>query len=202
MSATVVVFDLGNVLITWDRSLLFGQLISDPDELQFFLDNVFTLEANRDLDSGTPLSVVTAKVAAEHPQHAAVINELASRWRETLGGPIDESVEIFRELKARDVRLYALSNWGADTFAMIEHDFDFLAEFDGLIISGREGVTKPDPEIFTIMCKRHGFEPSDAVFIDDSPSNIATADTMGFDALLFRSADELRGQLVERSMLD
>lgn len=201
MTASVVVFDLGNVLISWDRSLLFGQLISDPEELQFFLDNVFTLEANQDLDRGTPLPEVTAKVSAAYPQHASVINELTSRWRETLGGPIDESVRIFRELKARDVPVYALSNWGADTFAMIEYDFDFLQEFDGLVISGREGVTKPDPEIFSIMCDRHGFEPPDAVFIDDSPTNIAAADALGFDALLFRSADELRRQLVERSLL-
>jgi len=201
MTDTVVVFDLGNVLIRWDRSLLFGQLIHDADELQFFLENVFSLEANRDLDSGTPLDVVTARIAAAHPEHAAVINELATRWRETLGGPIEESVAIMRELKERHVPLYALSNWGADTFAMIEDDFDFLTEFDALVISGREGVTKPDPKLFNIMCERHGFDPTDAVFIDDSPVNIEAAAELGFDALLFRSADELRQQLVDRSLL-
>ncbi|NNC79776.1 MAG: HAD family phosphatase [Acidimicrobiales bacterium] len=201
MSVSVVVFDLGNVLITWDRALLFGQLIGDPDELNYFLDNVFTLEANQALDRGMPLPEVTARIAAAHPEHADTINELASRWRETLGGPIEESVTILRELKARQVPLYALSNWGADTFGMIQHEFDFLEEFDGLVISGREGVIKPEAEIFAIMCERHGFEPADAVFIDDSAANISAAEALGFDSLLFRSAGELREQLLERGLL-
>ena len=64
---TIVVFDLGNVLIEWDRRFLYEKLISDPVELQDFLDNVFTLDDNAELDRGTPLAEVAAAVAARHP---------------------------------------------------------------------------------------------------------------------------------------
>lgn len=198
---TIVVFDLGNVLIEWDRRFLYEKLISDPVELQDFLDNVFTLDDNAELDRGTPLAEVAAAVAARHPDKHDLVMAFAHRWKETLGAVIDSSVEVLETLSQNGVTLYALSNWGRDTFASIEADYPFLELFDGLVISGREGVVKPDPAIFRIMCDRYGFEPHAAVFIDDSGANIATAASLGFDALLFDRPERLRQQLIERSLL-
>lgn len=200
-SPDVVVFDLGNVLIEWDRARLFSQLIHDRSELQYFLDNVLTLEANRRLDEGTPLAQVAAEVAAAHPDHGELVFAFADRWRETIGDAIEGSVRILGELAAAGVPIYALSNWGADTFAMVEPDFPFLAWFDGLVISGREGVTKPDPRIYEVLCRRYGFEPDQAVFVDDSPANVESARDLGFDALLFDGPEGLRRALVERGLL-
>lgn len=198
---TIVVFDLGNVLIEWDRRFLYEKLISDPVELQDFLDNVFTLDDNAELDRGTPLAEVAAAVAERHPDKHDLVMAFAHRWKETLGAVIDSSVEVLETLSQNGVTLYALSNWGRDTFASIEADYPFLELFDGLVISGREGVVKPDPAIFRIMCDRYGFEPHAAVFIDDSGANIATAASLGFDALLFDRPERLRQQLIERSLL-
>lgn len=198
---TIVVFDLGNVLIEWDRRFLYEKLISDPVELQDFLDNVFTLDDNAELDRGTPLAEVAAAVAARHPDKHDLVMAFAQRWKETLGAVIDSSVEVLETLSQNGVTLYALSNWGRDTFASIEADYPFLELFDGLVISGREGVVKPDPAIFGVMCDRYGFEPHAAVFIDDSGANIATAASLGFDALLFDRPERLRQQLIERSLL-
>lgn len=198
---TIVVFDLGNVLIEWDRRFLYEKLISDPVELQDFLDNVFTLDDNAELDRGTPLAEVAAAVAARHPDKHDLVMAFAQRWKETLGAVIDSSVEVLETLSQNGVTLYALSNWGRDTFASIEADYPFLELFDGLVISGREGVVKPDPAIFRVMCDRYGFEPHAAVFIDDSGANIATAASLGFDALLFDRPERLRQQLIERSLL-
>ena len=200
-SGRVVVFDLGNVLIRWDRALLYSKLIDDPAELEWFLDNVMTLDANRRLDSGTPLAVVTAEVAHAHPDHRDLVLAFADRWRETLGGLIEGTVAIVDDLAAAGVPMFALSNWGADTFALVESEFEFLEKFEGLVISGREGVTKPDPRIFEIMCERHGFEPEHAVFVDDSPTNVASALSLGFDAILFEGSEQLRNLLVERRLL-
>lgn len=196
-----VVFDLGNVLIEWDRRFLFEKLIDDPDELQWFLDNVFTMADNAELDRGTPLHEVAAAVVQRHPDHREHVLAFADRWPETLGGVIEGSVEILQELSERAVPLFALSNWGRDTFAMIEANYPFLSLFDGLVISGREGVVKPDPAIFELLCERHGLAPVDAVFIDDSGANVATAASLGFDALLFEHPEQLRQQLIERRLL-
>lgn len=196
-----VIFDLGNVLITWDRRNLFGKLIDDPDELQDFLDNVFTMDDNVRLDAGTPLRQVAEDAAARNPDQRELIMTFAERWEETLGDVIDGSVDILRELSERGVRLFALSNWGKDTFAMIEENYPFFEYFDAMVISGREGVVKPDREIFDLLCGRHDVRPSRAIFIDDSPTNIAASMALGFESLLFDNPGLLREQLRERKLL-
>ncbi len=201
-SQRTVVFDLGNVLITWDRRLLYEQLIDDPTELQDFLDNVFTMEDNKELDRGTPLADVANSVAARHPDKHDLVMAFAHRWKETLGDVIEGTVEILEELSDRGVPLYALSNWGKDTFASIEADYPFFERFDGMVISGREGVIKPDAAIYRILCERYGVQAEQAIFIDDSGANIASAMALGFDALLFENPQRLRQQLIERSLLD
>ena len=120
---TVVVFDLGNVLIGWDRALLFSKLIDDADELEHFLSEVYSLEANQELDRGVPLADVVAALSARHPEYQTVLEAFGHRWIETIAGAIDGSVEILEELHTRWTPLYALSNWGAETFAIVEHEF-------------------------------------------------------------------------------
>lgn len=196
-----VIFDLGNVLIEWDRRNLYRKLIADRAELDHFLDNVLTMDDNAKLDSGTPIADVAADVAARHPEHHDLAMAFAVRWKETLGSVIDGSVEILHELKATGITLLALSNWGKDTFASIEADYPFLQLFDGKVISGREGVVKPGREIFDILCERYDVPASRSVFIDDSPANISSATALGFDALLFDNPAILREQLRLRSLL-
>lgn len=197
-----VIFDLGNVLIEWDRRRLYEKLIDDPDELNTFLDTVFTMEDNAELDRGKPLAEVVAEVARRHPDQHELVMAFGQRWKETLGEVITGSVEILRDLHASGVKLLALSNWGKDTFASIEADYDFFDLFDGMVISGREGVVKPDQKIYDILCDRYQVTPSRAVFIDDSAANVATAMMLGFDSLLFDHPDVLRQQLIYRQLLE
>jgi 2-haloacid dehalogenase len=95
------------------------------------------------------------------------------------------------------VPLYALSNWGKDTFAIAQtHErLGFLKHFDGMVISGHEGVIKPDPAIYELLCERYAIEPTDAVFIDDNESNIEAADRLGFHTVLFTNPDDLSTRL-------
>lgn len=199
--ATVVVFDLGNVLITWDRRLLYRQLFASEDELERFLADVYSMEANERFDRGQPLHEFTAELAAAHPHHADAVLALRDRWIETIGPVIDGSVAILRELVDRGVRCFALSNWNAETFALVEPRHEFFDWFDGIVISGREGVVKPDPEIYRILCERHGFAPGEALFVDDSPANVAGARAVGMDAVCFTDPARLRDDLVARGLL-
>lgn len=201
MTARVVVFDLGNVLVRWDRRFLYEQVIADPVELDWFLDNVLTLEENAVLDRGTSLHEMTADLARRHPDHAELVLVFRDRWIETMGGVIDGSLQLLRALVARGVPCFALSNWGRDTFALVESGFDWLELFDGVVISGREGVTKPDPAIFELLCERHGIDPAEALFIDDSPANIDTAAALGFATHQFVDPGSLQQELEARALL-
>ncbi len=192
-----VVFDLGNVLVGWDRRLLFEKLIDDPAELDRFLDEVLTLDVNAELDRGVPLAEVTAALVARFPADQGLIEAFGDRWTETLGPIINGSVAIVEELAAMPVRLFVLSNFGRDTFALTEPHLPFLTHFDDVVISGREGIVKPDPAIFRLLCSRHGVTPARTVFIDDDEANIAVAAELGFQTVHFESPGRLRAALVE-----
>jgi 2-haloacid dehalogenase len=196
-----VVFDLGNVLIRWDRRLLYATVFEDPVELDRFLAEVYTLDANERLDRGQPLAEFCAVLAAEHPRYAAEINVLEERWIETLGPAIPGTVEILRELRAQGVACFALSNWNADTYALTEGVHEFLGWFDGVVLSGREGVTKPDPEIFRRLLDGYGLAPGAVFFTDDAPANVDAARRLGIDAEVFVGPDELRASLQARGLL-
>jgi 2-haloacid dehalogenase len=190
-----VVFDLGNVLVKWDRRLLYEKLIDDEAELDRFLDEVLTLEINADLDRGVSLHDVTAALADRHPDDRELIEAFRDRWPETLGDILHDSVAILEELRAQPLALFALSNWGRETFAQSEPHLPFLRHFDALVISGREGVVKPDPAIFRLLCDRHGTQPESAVFIDDSEANVVAAAALGFETVHFVSPAQCRSEL-------
>ena len=201
MTIDTVVFDLGNVLVRWDRRLIYEQLIDDPTELDRILDEVLTLDDNEELYRGVPLAEVTAALAARHPDHAELIDAFRTRWVETLGGVIHETVAIVEQLRGR-VRLFALSNWGRETFDLGRPRLPFLDGFDGLVISGREGVVKPDPAIFELLCRRHEVDPARALFTDDSPANVTAAAALGFTTVLFESPARLAAALRSHGLLD
>lgn len=194
----VVVFDLGNVIIRWDRAMLFREFYPDPADLDRFLTDVYSLEANDRLDRGQPLAQFTAELADAHPEHRLAIEALATRWVETIGDPITGAVELLIELAEAEVPVYALSNWNAGTFALVQEQHPFFGCFDGIVLSGNEGITKPDPAIFTLVGSRYGFEMHDALFVDDTPANVAAAEAVGMQAVVFRDPPQLRADLRAR----
>lgn len=196
-----VVFDLGNVCITWDRRLLYRPMFADDAALEHFLTEVYSMEANERFDRGQPLAEFTAELAARHPGYATEVLALRDRWIETIGPVIDGTIALLAELRVAGVPLYALSNWNAETFALVEPNHEFFGWFAGTVISGREGITKPDPAIYRLVCDRYGFAPQHALFVDDSPVNVAAALAVGMDAVHFTDPPALRSALVARGLL-
>ena len=109
---------------------------------------------------------------------------------------------ILAELHAAGTRLVGLTNWSAETFPYAEAAFDFLALFEGIVVSGREGVAKPDPSVFDLLLTRYDLDPASTVFVDDSPTNVAAAAAAGLTALVFTGADRLRADLTRLGLLD
>ena len=123
------------------------------------------------------------------------------RWPEMLAGEIPGAVDVLAELRAAGLRLVALSNWSAELFPVARERFDFLAWFEGILISGEVGVNKPNRQIFEHLIERFGIEPATAIFIDDSSANVATAAALGFRAIQFTDAAALRLELVRLGLL-
>jgi 2-haloacid dehalogenase len=114
---------------------------------------------------------------------------------EMTAGPIGETVEVLAEVTTGGTRCLALSNMEPATFAARRARFAFMNWFDGCVISGIEGVAKPDPRIFQILLRRYRLEPAATVFIDDAPANVEAARGLGMRALRYTGAGELRSQL-------
>ena len=123
------------------------------------------------------------------------------RWIETLGEPIKENVALLRRLRASGRPVYALSNFAHETFALAERKHEFLSEFDDRIISGHVGFVKPDAGIYEILFKRTGRQPSELLFIDDSPPNVSASESLGMSAIHYGPGVDLEKELVARGAL-
>ena len=192
---SIVVFDLGGVLIDWNPRHLFRKLIADEATMEHFLATVCTQAWNERQDAGRTFAEAAAVLRTQHPHHAALIDAYGARFDEMLKGPIEGSVTILETLHHRGVPLYALSNWSRETFPLAQRRFAFLRLFRGTVISGAEGVIKPDPRIFRILLERHGIEPDHAVYIDDNPRNATAATALGLHGIHFTDPDKLRREL-------
>jgi 2-haloacid dehalogenase len=115
--------------------------------------------------------------------------------------PMPASIALLHELRARGVALYALSNWNADTFERTRALFPFLGAFDGLVISGRIGLAKPDPRIYRHLLEAHGLAAGEVLFVDDRAPNVEAAGALGIEGLLFEGSALLRAELVRRGLL-
>jgi 2-haloacid dehalogenase len=198
---TTVVFDLGGVLIDWNPRYLYRKLMAE-EEIEPFLTEVGFFAWNHAQDAGGPWSDAVEALAAAHPHRRELIAAFPERFPETLGGSIDGTVALLDELYgAGRTRLLALTNWSSETFPVAIETFGFLEHFEGIVVSGDEGVGKPDPALFQILLDRYGLVPDETVFIDDSPVNIEAAAGLGLVALHFSGPDALRADLSRLGLL-
>lgn len=192
----VFVFDLGNVLIDWDPRYLYRKLFGgDLQAMENFLREVRFFEWNLEQDAGRPFKEAVAEMCDRFPQYCELIRAYDQRYEESLGGPIWPTVEILRELKDVGYPLYALSNWPAEKYHQVRHKFPFFDWFDDIVISGEVRLAKPDARIFELLLTRIGRQAGECLFIDDSPKNIAVAQSLGFQTIHFQSPEQLRQEL-------
>ena len=199
---TTIIFDLGGVLIDWNPEFLYKKIFDDEIEMRNFLETVCTPAWNEEQDAGRTLQEATETLVQEHPAHADYIRAFYGRWEEMLGGAIEGTVEIFKELKnSRKYKIYALTNWSAETFPIAVSRFEFLNWFDGVVVSGTEKKRKPFLEFYEILLNRYNVKPAEAIFIDDNLRNVEAAKKAGMETIHFLSAGELMEKLKEKGIL-
>ena len=98
-------------------------------------------------------------------------------------------------------RTAILSNMGAELLSYMRQEFGWLGRFDHHTWSCELGIAKPDPAIYRYTCEQLGVAPSDALFLDDKPENIAAAESVGLPAIQFSTVEALEGELSRRGLL-
>ncbi|RRH76629.1 HAD family hydrolase [Falsigemmobacter faecalis] len=195
-----IIFDIGNVLIAWDLHRAFDDAYPEAAEFDAFLQRTGFYALNLRADQGTAFADLARAVS--EPTDAALIRSYPARFARSIAAPVPGSWQILRDLKARGHRIHAITNWSQETWpeALRLHP-DLASTFECLVISGREGLLKPDPAIFRLFCARADVAPQDCLFIDDLPANTAGAKAAGMDALPFTGAADLRRELTLRGLL-
>ncbi|GAA4742663.1 HAD family hydrolase [Flavisolibacter ginsenosidimutans] len=202
MNVTTIIFDLGGVLIDWNPAYVFDTLIPEEEKRKHFFENICTHEWNEEQDAGRTIKEANEVLIAKHPEWKEHIEAYYGRWEEMLGGPIEETVEIFRELKeSGHYKMYALTNWSAETFPKALALYEFLHWFDGRLVSGEEKMRKPFPEFFQLLLDRFDIKKEEALFIDDNLRNAEAAKDFGLETIRFTSSAQLRDELERRAIL-
>ncbi len=197
-----IVFDFGGVLIDWSPYHLYRKLLPTDDAVREFLEEIKFSEFNKKLDAGYSFTKMKEELLKKYPRQQELVRAFFERWMECTGETIQPTVDIMREVKSAGYPVYGLSNWSTETFPLLQHRYPFLPELDGYLLSGMAGVAKPDEEIFKIFLARVERSAEDCVFIDDAQMNIDTARRLGFNSILFTSAQQLRAELAAMGVLN
>ena len=191
-----IVFDLGGVLIDWNPRYLFTEVFENHDELEFFLSEICSPDWNEEQDGGRSLQEGTEYLLAKFPDYRSEIIMFYDEWEKMLGGPLEENVDILEKLMAtRKYRIFALTNWSAETFPIALRQFDFLKKFESILVSGVERMRKPQPEFYTLMLDRFEIKPSETIFIDDNKRNVLAAEAMQIPSIHLPPGSSLKHAL-------
>ena len=201
-SIDTFLFDLGNVLINWDPRHVYRKLFAREEEMERFLSDICNHDWNVQMDAGRSFADGIAELVKLHPEQAPLIRAYRERWPEMLGGPIGETVDLLAGLRGNGRRLFALTNWSADTFPIARRQYDFLDWFDHIVVSGEVKLVKPDPAIFRLAIERCALDPARTLFIDDSRVNVESAARIGFATHHFTGPGELRATLADWGLLN
>ncbi len=153
-----VVFDVGRVLFQWELRALFEKLIDDAQELDWFLTNVVTEEWHFEHDRGRALADMVPERIALFPAYEEHINAYATRFNETVPGPVAGSHGIVERLAGKGVPLFCLTNFGDEFWQVFRPTQPIFDHFADIIVSGVEKVAKPEARIYEIVEARSGRE--------------------------------------------
>jgi len=195
-SVDAIIFDLGGVLIDWNPRYVYREIFKTEEETEWFLENITTSEWNENQDAGYPLHKATEELVVKHPEWEPEIKAYYGRWLEMLGDQIHETVEILQQLKQTGkYKLYALTNWSAETFPHALERFDFFNMFEGIVVSGEEKMKKPSAAFYKIIIDRYHLDPLKTIFIDDSLRNIKGTEAVGITGIHFQNPSQLKEAL-------
>jgi 2-haloacid dehalogenase len=196
-----VIFDIGNVLIEWDPRHLYRKLFAEEARMEWFLANICTGAWNLEQDRGRSFADGVRELTLRHPEWAGEIRAYDERWGEMVPGEVPGSVAILDNLLQRHLPTFGISNFSTEKFAYARERFAFLGRLDGIVVSGHEGLLKPDAAIYRLFLERYGRQARRCLFIDDSPANVEGARKIGMNVVRFQGAPQLERELVAFGLL-
>ena len=195
-----VIFDVGMVLLIWEPWRIWGDDFQTRSEVDDFIHEIDFMNWHKSQDGGRTFAEAVADHAEKYPKYAKILGKYDSHWDQSIPGAIEGSVEILKGLQNLNTPLYAITNYPAGKFKLARQRFEFLNVFRDVVVSGEEGILKPDPAIYQVLLDRNGLIASDCIFIDDSQANIDAAIALGIDGILFTEPEDLARAMQDRGV--
>lgn len=190
-----IIFDFGNVLVQWHPEVVYGEFFGDEAKAWWFLRHVADMDFRQRIDAGESMEDCIREKQAQYPEYEQAVELYRSKWREMLTDEVPGMREVISELRARNYEIFGLTNWSMETFPEARAHFGILQMIDRYVVSGAEGLVKPDPRLFQVLLDRYGLKAEECTFVDDNPDNVAAAKGMGMQGILFINAETLRKEL-------
>ncbi|MBX3225388.1 MAG: HAD family phosphatase [Labilithrix sp.] len=180
-----VVFDVGGVLETtpttgW-QARWEARLGLESGEIDARLHDVYRAGSIGAVTLAEAEVQISARLGLDPEQLASVMDELWSEYLGTLNVPLHD---WFRACRPRYKTGILSNSWvGAREREHARYAFGDLC--DTVVYSHEEGIEKPDPRFYAIVCERLGVQPEEVVFLDDVRVNITAARALGMHGVLF-----------------
>lgn len=201
MAVRGVVFDVGNVLFSWDPRFLYRRLIDDDRALDAFLRDVVTHEWHFQHDAGRPFAETGTELSALYPEHADLIAAWGPRFNDSVGPAVPGMLDLVADLAARGVPLFAITNFSGEFWQPFRDTQPIFRHFRDIVVSGDEKLVKPDRAIYDLALRRFAMPAEELIFIDDRAENVAGAEAAGLRGHHFRDATTLRAELQSLDLL-
>lgn len=195
-----VVFDIGGVLVDWQPHLAWIDELGSRDAVEAFMTRIAFKDRNARADNGERFVDLAEELT--DADDAALLKAYVPNYARTVKHRVEGTWDVLNRLKAQGTPVHAITNWSAETWPEGLKAQPALGEVFGVaVVSGQEGIMKPDARIFQILCDRAGVAPEDCIFIDDGLHNVRGARAVGMDAIHFTGAQALSEALETRGVL-
>ena len=192
-----IVFDIGNVLITFDPLGYLRESFNDEDMLNLVCNAIFRSKEWLELDRGTLDEEAFGEIISHRiPEHKRHVTKVMEGWEEILN-PIESSIALLPGLKEKGYKLYLLSNFHKKAFKKVYEKYEFFQYFDGRLISSDYQLLKPEKAIYQKLIELYNLNPSTTLFIDDAKENIEVAKKLGFQTIHFKEAQQINDFLTK-----
>lgn len=195
-----IIFDFGGVLVDWNPRYLYREYFQYENEMEFFLNFVCTAEWDLEQDKGRTLAKGTHLLQKKFPEFKSMIELFYDKWEIMLRSDIPETVSLLYKLKTK-YKIYGLTNWSSENISIAYKKFPFFKEFNGIVVSGKEKIVKPNPQIYRVLLDRYNLKAEKSIFIDDNIENIRVAQKLGFYTIHFESPNKLEAELLSINVL-
>lgn len=200
MDLSTVIFDIGGVVVWWAPHRAYEQVMPAEDVADF-MERIGFTAWNHANDGLANIAESEEELVRRFPDDEAAIRGYRTHFLHTVTEMVDGTGAVIAELGKAGVTTSALTNWAEDMFTLARGRFGIMRRFADIVVSGTEGITKPDPAIYRLACSRLGIEPAQAVFVDDTRANAEAATAAGLTGVHFTSSGQLRDDLVGLGLL-